>query len=69
MPDEAHSFLSALVTSDGPFRRADLAGLDHESSRVVIHRLLDEGVLVETEPGRLGVSDRFVCSDASVDAG
>jgi len=51
MPDEAHAFLTALVTSDGPFRRADLAGLDHESSRVVIHRLLDEGVLVEADPG------------------
>jgi hypothetical protein len=40
------------LTSDVPFRRADLAGLDDESSRVVIHRLLDEGVLVEAEPGR-----------------
>ncbi len=51
MPVEAHPFLAALVTRDGPVRRVDLPGLDHTSSRVVTHRLLDEGVLtpVSTE--------------------
>ncbi len=46
MPDEAHPFLAALLRTDGPFRRAEVPGLDEESSRVVIGRLLDEGILV-----------------------
>lgn len=46
LPDEAHGFLVELFATDGAFRRCDLAGLDDESSRVVIHRLLDEGILV-----------------------
>jgi len=45
MPDEAHPFLAALLQADGPFRRAELPGLDEASARVVILRLLDEGVL------------------------
>lgn len=45
MPDEADPFLAALLQSDGPFRRAELPGLDDDSSRVVVLRLLDEGVL------------------------
>jgi hypothetical protein len=45
MPDEAHPFLIALLLADEPIRRADLPGLDEESSRVVITRLLDEGIL------------------------
>ena len=46
LPDEAHPFLTALLEADGPVRRADLPGLDDASSRVVITRLLDEGVLI-----------------------
>ena len=45
MPDEAHPFLTALLLADEPIRRADLPGLDEESSHVVITRLLDEGIL------------------------
>ncbi|MEO6629423.1 MAG: hypothetical protein ABIP03_12755, partial [Aquihabitans sp.] len=52
MPSEAHPFLAALVTSESPFVRFDLSGLDDASSRVVIDRLLDEGVLVEQSSGR-----------------
>jgi len=54
LPDEAHPFLAAIVRSDGPFLRADLPGLDDDSSRVVIARLLDEGVLIEHRPGQPG---------------
>jgi hypothetical protein len=46
MPDEAHPFLAGLLCADGPVLRHDLAGLDEDSSRVVVARLLDEGVLV-----------------------
>jgi lysine-specific demethylase/histidyl-hydroxylase NO66 len=50
MPDEAHPFLTALLCADGPLLRADLPGLDDDSSRVVISRLLDEGVLAVPAP-------------------
>ena len=46
LPDEAHPFLAELLRQPGSFARADLCGLDEDSSRVVITRLLDEGVLV-----------------------
>ena len=52
MPDEAHPFLVALLSGEGPFTRAHLPGLDDASSRVVIDRLLDEGVLVEQSAER-----------------
>jgi lysine-specific demethylase/histidyl-hydroxylase NO66 len=45
LPDEAHPFLAALLQADDGFCRRDLPGLDDESSRVVVARLLDEGVL------------------------
>jgi hypothetical protein len=45
MPDEAHRFLTALLETGGPFRRRDLPGLDDASSKVVVARLLDEGLL------------------------
>ncbi|WP_421118623.1 cupin domain-containing protein [Aquihabitans daechungensis] len=50
MPDEAHPFLVALLRADGPIRRTELPGLDDDSARVVITRLLDEGILVPLEP-------------------
>jgi hypothetical protein len=46
MPDEAHPFLAAMLRADEPFQRSALPGLDDDSSRVVIGRLLDEGILV-----------------------
>jgi hypothetical protein len=46
LPDEAHPFLADLLRSEEPIRRAALPGLDDGSSRVVIDRLLDEGILV-----------------------
>jgi len=49
MPDEAHPFLMALLRTDGPIHRRALPGLDDESSRVVITRLLDEGILVPVD--------------------
>jgi hypothetical protein len=52
MPDEAHPFLVALLRTDGPFERGRLEGLDDSSSRVVIGKLIDEGVLVPQAPGR-----------------
>jgi hypothetical protein len=51
MPDEAHGFLAAIVTGGECFCRADLPGLDETSSRVVVDRLLDEGVLVPAPGG------------------
>lgn len=54
MPDEAHPFLAALLRADGPVRRTDLPGLDDASSRVVIARLLDEGILASAPPSRHG---------------
>lgn len=45
LPVEAHEFLAALLSTDGEFQRGDLDGLDDASSRVVVHRLLDEGIL------------------------
>ena len=56
MPDEAHPFLAALLCTDGPFRRAEVPGLDEESSRVVIGRLLDEGILVAAPEARGGAA-------------
>jgi len=50
MPDEAHPFLAALLATEGPFDRASLPGLDDDSSRVVVLRLLDEGVLLTHAP-------------------
>ena len=45
MPDEAHSFLAAILRSGTRFVRDDLPGLDDGSAGVVLRRLLDEGVL------------------------
>lgn len=50
LPDEAHPFLTALLRADDGVCRRDLPGLDDDSSRVVITRLLDEGVLVAHGP-------------------
>lgn len=50
LPDEAHPFLTALIQAEAPIRRAELPGLDDDSSRVVIARLLDEGVLSPHTP-------------------
>ena len=50
LPEEAHPFLTELLRHPGPFARPDLCGLDDDSSRVVITRLLDEGVLVSQAP-------------------
>lgn len=55
LPDEAHPFLAALLQAGDGFCRRDLPGLDDESSRVVVARLLDEGVLTPhgaPRPGR-----------------
>jgi hypothetical protein len=46
LPDEAHPFLVAMFEAADGFRRVQLPGLDDDSSRVVVARLLDEGVLV-----------------------
>lgn len=46
VPAEGHAFLAALLRHEGPILRSDLPGLDEASSRVVVDRLLDEGVLV-----------------------
>jgi hypothetical protein len=56
LPDEAHPFLAALLTTEGAFTRTELPGLDDSSSRVVIERLLDEGLLVAApaEPSEAG---------------
>ncbi|MCU1369537.1 MAG: Cupin 4 family protein [Ilumatobacteraceae bacterium] len=50
LPDEAHPFLVALFRADDGVCRRDLPGLDDESSRVVVSRLLDEGVLISHAP-------------------
>ncbi len=49
MPVEAHPFLTALLQTEEPVRRLQLPGLDDDSSRVVIARLLDEGILVPVD--------------------
>lgn len=58
LPDEAHSFLADLLGRDGPFLRSDLRSLDDDSSRVVVGRLLDEGILVSAPAGRTDETDR-----------
>lgn len=50
LPDDAHRFLAALLRHEAPICRTHLSGLDDESSRSVVARLLDEGVLVEHRP-------------------
>ena len=50
MPAEALDFLAALLDAECPFdRRTQLKGLDDESRRVVLRRLLAEGVLVHVD--------------------
>jgi hypothetical protein len=58
LPAEAHPFLAALLTTNGPCHRVDLPGLDDGSSRVVVDRLLDEGILAP-------VSTRDAASEGS----
>jgi len=52
LPVEAHGFLASLLGAPEPFRRAEIAGLDDDSSRVVVTRLLDEGILVPLADAR-----------------
>ncbi len=47
LPDEAVPFLADLLTRPDGFAPGELHGLDAASTRVVLQRLMDEGVLVD----------------------
>ena len=46
LPDEAYPFLADLLGRQDGFLAGDVAGLDPGSARVVLQRLMDEGVVV-----------------------
>jgi hypothetical protein len=46
LPVEGHDLLAAVLRTSSTFRPDDLGELDDDSRRVVLHRLLAEGVLV-----------------------
>ena len=46
LPNEAHTFLTNLLSAPESFQIADIDGIDADSRQVIVARLVDEGLLI-----------------------